>query len=153
MPVFLALSGRHDGLSGPVTFDSIWDEVDAVVQLGDRMTVQTTLDTAVEYLVKLEQREGLSARRDPEAPRDGKAYLDRYDEYFEDYKHYFKDSAPLGPSSDWVDTDIYTEWTGGGYMQDVWEYGSEEYCLRSDASTILELKRHRESLPRAQSRL
>lgn len=79
MLVFLALTSRHDSLRDPITFDSIWYKVDEAVQLGDKMTVQTTLDTAVEYLVRLGQRECVSARRDPEALRDFKAYLNRYD--------------------------------------------------------------------------
>lgn len=153
MPVFLALTGRLEGLSSPITFDSIWDQVDAVLQLGERITVQTTLETAVGFLVKLEQRERLSARPYPEVPRDGKAYLDRYDRYFEDYAHYFKDSAPLGSSTEWVDTAIYTEWSGEGYLQDLQEHGFEEFWSDADKRLLAAFKKKRESALQAQSRL
>ena len=55
------------GLSVPITFESIEGKVQTVLQRGPKKEVQTTLDTAINFIMELERREASVARRSPQA--------------------------------------------------------------------------------------
>lgn len=56
LPVYLVRTGIEDGLSAPITFESIADKIEN--HLGDsRDVVKTTLETAVDFVMGLEARE------------------------------------------------------------------------------------------------
>jgi hypothetical protein len=68
-PVCMFLTGMDSkdcGLSAPITFDSIEDKIQAVLQHGPNKAVQITLDTAVDFIMELERREASS--RSPSDP-------------------------------------------------------------------------------------
>ncbi|RSM09379.1 hypothetical protein CEP52_004222 [Fusarium oligoseptatum] len=56
MPVLLVLTGEQEGLSAPISFDSIADRTEAVTVDG-KEAVRTTLETAVDFIMFLEKRE------------------------------------------------------------------------------------------------
>lgn len=95
-PVFLFLTGvawQDAGLSAPITFDSIEDKIQAVLQLGPNKTVQTTIETAVDFVMDLERRE---ASRSANVPVSTATSLEQADypkpEIPEIYKHHFDES-------------------------------------------------------------
>lgn len=126
MPVFIAVTGEQEGLSAPITFDSIRDKIDAVINPGPRMVVQTTLETAAEFLVNLERREIAALGLCPNPPAEVRSRVLRHaNPNDREYSRVFEE---LGSSSQWVDTNIYTEWIGGGKDQDVYyAEGQEEF--------------------------
>lgn len=113
MPVTLVRTGVEDGLSAPITFDSIASHLTMVVLSGANgvMTaVETDLETAVGFLMDLEQREiaTFGLRPDPvESTRNlqsgclvsRKGLLEEAERL-----SWSKDMQPLkGPSSSWVE--------------------------------------------------
>lgn len=58
MRVLLVLTGVEEGLRAPITLKSIADEIIAHHQTDDSVkVVETSLDTAVRFVMKLEERE------------------------------------------------------------------------------------------------
>ncbi|KAK3933937.1 hypothetical protein QBC46DRAFT_300566 [Diplogelasinospora grovesii] len=56
LPVYLVRTGIEDGLSPPITFESIADKIES--RLGDsERVVKTTLETAIDFTMGLEARE------------------------------------------------------------------------------------------------
>lgn len=121
IPVVIVLTGVEDGLSAPITFDSIADRIRVCHQAEDAIQVaETSLATAVTFAIDLEQREvaALGPRPDPaETGKDprrscflapGEALMLVQCDGWEG------EEAPEGPSSSWVDLDVYPHWTGGG---------------------------------------
>ncbi|KAI0192449.1 hypothetical protein F4808DRAFT_475823 [Astrocystis sublimbata] len=66
IPAHLVLTGITDGLSAPITFESISGKIDADVRDASG-TVKTTLETAVDFVMGLEEREAAAfgLRPDP----------------------------------------------------------------------------------------
>lgn len=122
--VCMFLTGIEDsGLSAPITFDSIEDKIQAVLQRGSRMAVQTTLDTAVDFVMDLERREASAARRPPYSVRTGAPLAPNVPEA---YRHFFKGVIEWGPSSKWIDANAYEKWTGPGAVADLDSFNMEE---------------------------
>lgn len=131
MSVCMFLTGRDPkeaGLSAPITFDAIEDDkIQAVLQRGPRRTVQTTLETAVDFIMELERREAAAAAAGLIMP----SILDVAERYPppkipEAYSHLFQEGTVSGRSSEWIDTNVYKEWTGKGASQHLtWELSQE----------------------------
>ncbi|KAK4044122.1 hypothetical protein C8A01DRAFT_12426 [Parachaetomium inaequale] len=125
IPALLVLTGVEEGLSAPITFDSIADKIGAHHQAGDSIqTVETSLATAVGFLMDLEKRElaAFGPRPDPadscRGPRRS-LFLDEEEICFWAQQHGSEwDEAPEGPSSSWVDIGIYPHWAGEGARSD-----------------------------------
>ncbi|KAI1318284.1 hypothetical protein F5Y16DRAFT_414462 [Xylariaceae sp. FL0255] len=99
IPVYLVLTGITDGLSAPITFESISGKIDTDV--GDMPgTVKTTLETAVNFVMGLEAREAAAfgLQPDPVASWKPRGDVERLVE---------------GPSSRFVDTDRFPHCGGG----------------------------------------
>lgn len=131
-PVCIFLTGNKTSpLSAPITFDSIEDKIQGVLQLGPRKTIQTTLDDAVDFILNLERRETLAAAAAAGNASNSAANTDYPTPNFPAaYKWFFRDGTEAickwGPSSGWVDADTYTEWTGAGAGADLDFYALEE---------------------------
>jgi len=120
LPVLLVRTGIEEGLSAPITFESIADKIGGYLHNGEpQMTVMTTLETAIDFAIGLENREreafGRQANAD-EVP----AY------YKEEWQRQWPDVPLPGPSSQWVDTTQDSEWSGNGercdsYVMEGWE--------------------------------
>lgn len=123
--VCMFLTGIGDsGLSTPITFDSIEDKIQIFLQRGLRMAVQTTLDTAVDFVMDLEHREASAAARLPsDSVRRG--FYPR-PPVPEAYQHFFEDVHGWGPSSKWIDANAYQKWTGPGAVVDLDSFNMEE---------------------------
>jgi hypothetical protein len=127
IPVLLVLMGVEEGLSAPITLDSITHDgthkhhrVDGSIQ-----AVETSLATAVRFVMDLEKREvaAFGPNPDPEQtckePR--RSRLLGSHEALSWATHHGQEEqeeAPEGPSSSRVDTKIYQEWTGAGANYD-----------------------------------
>lgn len=110
LPILIARTGVEDGLSAPVTFDSIADEIEDLVKdpSGGIRAVKTTLQTAVTFLLALQLREtrAFGPSPDPAAYAtkcwngwfSGEETLERRDVGM---------SSLVGPSSEWVDLNMY----------------------------------------------
>lgn len=88
--VLIVRTGAEDGLSSPITFDSIAEEQRTSVvfdEEGRLSAVETTLETAVRFLMELEQREiaAFGPRPDPvESARNMEVgFCEAWDELFE----------------------------------------------------------------------
>jgi hypothetical protein len=119
IPVLLVLTGIEEGLSAPITFDPI---VDQVVVRRDQSTdsvqsAETTLSAAVGFLINLEQREMAAFGSKPGFCNEPTRTLFLCDQTLASYRRRYGWGAadvPKGSSANWVDTDIYQEWTGQG---------------------------------------
>lgn len=88
-PVCLLLTGmdfKDCGLSAPITFYSIEDKIQAVLQRGNKKAVQTTLDTAVDFIMELERREASAGS--PSDPL-SRTYYPK-PEFPQAYNHFFE---------------------------------------------------------------
>lgn len=127
--VCLFLTGENDPeLSAPVTFDGIADDkIQAVLQHGPKKAIQTTLDTAIEFIIALEEREAAAVKENATDTEAETFYATPV--FPESYDHLFEgDSILTGPSSKWVNTETYTKWTGKGAVLDYQEYMIEKDC-------------------------
>jgi hypothetical protein len=121
IPVLLIITGVEEGLSAPITFDSIADKISAHHKTKDSLqAAETNLATAVSFVMGLEKRElaAFGPRPDPaETCKDPSrsCLLGRGEALFlAQQRGWEGDEAPEGPSSTWVDFNIYREWTGEG---------------------------------------
>lgn len=124
-PVCMFLTGediKDCGLSASITFDTIEDKIQAVLQRGPKKAVQTTLDTAADFVMDLERREA-SARSPPDPL--SRTYYPK-PTFPEAYNHFFEGVTEWGPSSEWIDGSDYQEWTGSGANVDLHYYTMEE---------------------------
>lgn len=124
-PVCMFLTGediRDCGLSASITFDTIEDKIQAVLQRGPKKAVQTTLNTAVDFVMELERREA-SARSPPDPL--SRTYYPK-PKFPGAYNHFFEGMTEWGPSSEWIDGNDYQEWTGPGANADLHYYTMEE---------------------------
>ncbi|KAL2679334.1 hypothetical protein Neosp_010107 [[Neocosmospora] mangrovei] len=125
MSVLIILTGEQEGLSEPISFDSIADRAETVT-IGGKEGVRTNLETAIDFIMFLEEREeaALGPQPDPIAST-GASALDEWEgEWIYERAQTMAnglgwDDEPLvGPSSRWVDTDEYPDWTGHGAQMD-----------------------------------
>ncbi|KAI3391471.1 hypothetical protein diail_7335 [Diaporthe ilicicola] len=124
--VCMFLTGmENSGLSAPITFDSIEDKIQAVLQLGPKKAVQTTLDTAIDFIMELERREASAAAGNPKDPVLGTDYPKP--DFPEAYNHFFEGVTTWGPSSEWIDVNAYQKWTGPGARLDLHSCTMEEF--------------------------
>ncbi|KAF2020209.1 hypothetical protein BU24DRAFT_477357 [Aaosphaeria arxii CBS 175.79] len=113
LPVVITCTGIEDGLSAPITFDPIVKKIEELDE-GDVRAVKTTLETAIAFLMYLERREteAFGLRPDPVTSTKDLAsgcILDR-DEIIGRARRlgWSEDMGSLvGPSSRWVDQEIY----------------------------------------------
>ncbi|KAF4966835.1 hypothetical protein FZEAL_10608 [Fusarium zealandicum] len=127
MPVLLVLTGQNQGLSAPVSFDSIADRSELVL-VGGKAGVRTDLETAIDFMMQLEEREDavFGPQPDPVASTTVEAvHGERVDPWsLWEYEHFKAEKLgwigkPLaGPSSRWVSTIRYPDWTGPGARAD-----------------------------------
>lgn len=114
LPVFLVRTGIEDGLSAPITFESIADKIDG--HTGEaRSATKTTLETAVDFVISLEAREAAAFGLHPDpiaAWEPSSGYVPRA------WKEIVGDELLIGPSSRFVDTEKYPEWAGDGEEQE-----------------------------------
>ncbi|KAK3939971.1 hypothetical protein QBC46DRAFT_314568 [Diplogelasinospora grovesii] len=139
VPVLVVRTGVEEGLSAPIDLDAIPEDKRKGVVTEDGgpdgkillSAVETDLDTAVAFLMGLEQREiaAFGLRPDPvESTRNlesGFTELTREDVLLIADRLGWDAEAwppPEGPSSTWVDTEIYTTWSGlGAEADDVYD--------------------------------
>ena len=121
LSVVIVRTGIEDGLSAPITFDSIADKITKSLDSasGEARAVQTTLETATTFLMELEQREiaAFGMRPDPVTSTKGleSGYLLGRDELLRRARRLgWTDDMGLleGPSSNWVDETLYPVWSG-----------------------------------------
>ncbi|KAH6839641.1 hypothetical protein B0I37DRAFT_394125 [Chaetomium sp. MPI-CAGE-AT-0009] len=129
MPVLLVLTGVEEGLSAAITLDSISDEIGAQHLADDSVkVVETSLATAVRFVMNLEEHPTeycRAARRSYFRSEKDLASLALRHGWEGDK------AVPTGPSSSWVDTTIYREWTGEGARFDhVGARSWEEKCRK-----------------------
>ncbi|KAH6632244.1 hypothetical protein F5144DRAFT_246210 [Chaetomium tenue] len=130
IPVLLVLTGINEGLSAPITFDHIADQV---VIHRDQPTdsvqsAETTLSTAVGFLIDLEKRELAAFGSKPDFSNEPRRSLFVTDRMLKLYGRSYEWKAadvPQGSSANWVDTDIYQEWAGEG--AEYGEYTAQEW--------------------------
>ncbi|KAI0188387.1 hypothetical protein EV127DRAFT_343005, partial [Xylaria flabelliformis] len=144
LPVLIVHTGTEDGLSAPINLDSITDYTEKLAGGPGKETraVQTTLETAITFLMDLERREiaAFGLRPDPVASTKGQksGYFSR--ESF--LKHlvslkWMDWDLPEGPSSQWVDRKIYTNWSGRGANFDAGWMNQLEGIYRRRVMSIL----------------
>jgi hypothetical protein len=101
LPVYLVPTGITDSLSAPITLESISAKVDT--NLGDTPgTVKTTLETAVDFVMHLEDRENAAFGLLPDPIASWKP------------SRVLKTTVPE-PSSRFVDPNRYPHWVGSGH--------------------------------------
>ncbi|KAI1173536.1 hypothetical protein F4777DRAFT_600537 [Nemania sp. FL0916] len=99
LPVYLVLTGITDGLSAPITFESIAGKIDTDIKTTPG-TAKTTLETAVNFVMGLEEREAAAFGLRPDPVESWK--LLGYKEKEE-------------PTSRFVDPERYPHWGGLGH--------------------------------------
>ncbi|KAF5020443.1 hypothetical protein F66182_7522 [Fusarium sp. NRRL 66182] len=123
MRVLVLVTGETEGLSGPISFDSIADRAERVT-INGMSAVKTDLDTAIGFTTELEEREvaAFGPQPDPVAASTGND--PESDDALYHYQQIiaarlgWKYGPLIGPSSRWVDMERYPEWTGGGAQMD-----------------------------------
>lgn len=105
----------EDGLSAPISFERIADKIDGCA--GDaRSAVKTTLETAVDFVMDLEAREAAVFGLQPDPVASWEPHLATANCW-----ESLQGGEPLtGPSSQYVDTEKFTQWTGEGEVYDSW---------------------------------
>ncbi len=141
IPALIAVTGVTAGLSAPVTADIIPPRAiilrHPATEDGVQVT-ETTLGTAIAFVMALEKRELAAVGATPDPAETGKepsrSLLLSTDEalFLASRRGWEGAEAPEGPSSSWVDLDIYKEWTGDGadFDRDVaqpWERRCRKY--------------------------
>jgi hypothetical protein len=97
LPVTIARTEMENGLSSPITFESIADKIDEYI---GETVIETTLETAITFVMELEAREtrAFGLKPDPVASWDPDVCLSRW-----------RDIMPydelIGPSSQFVDVE------------------------------------------------
>ncbi|KAF7561540.1 hypothetical protein G7046_g2600 [Stylonectria norvegica] len=114
MPVLLVRTGIEEGLSAPITFESLAVKTDGQAW-GTISTVKTTLEAAIDFVISLEAREAavFGLQPDPATAWHRDTVYCSAEE-----REILGDKILDGPSSRFVDTEKYTEWSGAGEQQD-----------------------------------
>jgi hypothetical protein len=108
IPVLIVLTGVTTGLSAPITFEPIAHKIRSFIKDN---AVQTTLETAITFLLGLENREiaAFGLRPDPMVHAKDWATISTHP------RALGWEVEPLtGPSSTWVDRELYPQWSGQG---------------------------------------
>lgn len=119
MPVLIILTGQDDGLSAPITFDSIPDA--ETVTIRGKIAARTNLETAIGFIMDLEERENAAfgPQPDPVASTAASTGNSIYRYRRSTANELGWGNGPLaGPSSRWVDMKKYPDWTGLGARYD-----------------------------------
>ncbi|CVK87799.1 uncharacterized protein FMAN_05351 [Fusarium mangiferae] len=123
LKVLIVLTGETKGLSAPISFASIADKSKART-LNGLEAVETNLETAVDFLMELEHREEdvFGLQPDPVAASRGMCPFTQepLHEWVQDRARRlgWKGGEIVGPSSRWVDMNMYIAWTGFGAQVD-----------------------------------
>ncbi|KAL5095164.1 hypothetical protein Trisim1_003774 [Trichoderma cf. simile WF8] len=112
LPVYLVRTGVEEGLSGPISFESISAKI--ISHLKPGRVVQVTVETAIDFVKELEAREAAAfgLRPDPVADWVPSGQM------IEDWKLTGKTESLVGPNSQWVNIEKYPKWTGSGERND-----------------------------------
>lgn len=116
MPVCLVCTGLEADLSAPIDFELIAANGGIKYYVGEdgktREAIRTTLETAFRFLMELDQREAavFGAQPDPTTLRHG---WGKWEEVLANEARrlgWKGDMNLLGPSSAWVETDLFPDW-------------------------------------------
>ncbi|KAI0008462.1 hypothetical protein F4779DRAFT_586939 [Xylariaceae sp. FL0662B] len=110
LPVFLVRTGIEDGLSAPITFETIADKIDGDAGEAENI-VKTTLETAVDFVISLEAREAATLGLHPDPVVAWERSLEHVPP---SWKEILGDELLTGPSSKFIDSKKYPEWAGAG---------------------------------------
>ncbi|KAL6813166.1 hypothetical protein GGI42DRAFT_165563 [Trichoderma sp. SZMC 28013] len=112
LPVYLVRTGVEEGLSAPISFESISFKIISHLKPGS--VVQVTAETAIDFVKGLEAREAAAfgLRPDPVADWEPQAHM------IEDWKLTGETEPLVGPNSRWVNTEKHPDWTGSGERND-----------------------------------
>ncbi|KAL7957814.1 hypothetical protein V8C34DRAFT_314528 [Trichoderma compactum] len=124
VPVLLVRTGIEEGLSAPISFEPITHRIKTVIQStnSSEAVVQVTLETAVDFVMSLDKREIAAFGHQPDpilSTRnlgDGGLYGPSIRKDAQGMG--WGDEELRGPSSKWVDTERYPEWSGRGAYTD-----------------------------------
>lgn len=132
LPVFLVCTGVEDGLSAPITFEPIADKIDGYVA-ETRSAVKTTLETAIDFVMDLEAREAavFGLQPNPIAAWNPNKVIEAC------WRKLGGSEPLIGPSSLFVDTEKYPQWSGEGERYDSWIMAEHERrAFRFEAKRI-----------------
>ncbi|KAI8410741.1 hypothetical protein FOFC_10599 [Fusarium oxysporum] len=104
LKVLIVLTGETKGLSGPISYASIADKSE-IRTLNGLEAVETDLETAVDFTMDLEHREEAIFGLHPIQLLLREELAERFG---------WKGGKIVGPSSRWVDMNMYIAWTGFG---------------------------------------
>ncbi|KAM0254297.1 hypothetical protein ACHAQJ_006938 [Trichoderma viride] len=124
LPVFLVRTEIEEGLSAPISFELIAHKIKTVIQRtnNSEAVVQVTLETAVDFVMSMDKREIAAFGHQPDpilSTRnlgDGGLYGPSILSNAQSMG--WGDEELRGPSSTWVDTERYPEWSGRGAYTD-----------------------------------
>ncbi|KPM42071.1 hypothetical protein AK830_g4472 [Neonectria ditissima] len=128
-PVLLVRTGIEDGLSAPITFESITGTEDKATY------VKTTLETAIDFIMSLEAREVAAFGLNPSAEA---AWESSPKHCCLDFREDLGDEPVIGPSSRFVDCNKYPRWGGSGKEEDEVVGMNEQRELRRQAREKIE---------------
>ncbi|PNP56341.1 hypothetical protein THARTR1_03497 [Trichoderma harzianum] len=137
LPVLLVRTGIGQGLSAPISFEPIAHKIKTVIQRtnSSEAVVQVTLETAVDFVMSLDKREVAAFGHQPDPTLstrnlgDGGLYGPSI--LKEAQRMGWGDEEFRGPSSKWVDTERYPEWSGEGARMDGMIRRSEDQTRES----------------------
>lgn len=156
MPVLIVLTGENEGISAPISFDAIADRAE-MVTVGGKAAVRTDLETAIGFVMLLEEREDGAFGPQPNPVASTAASTVDVESGEQLYKNVqimarqlgWTDEPLVGPSSQWVDAEKYSDWTGHGaqmnaVVMECWEQngwrGHAWSCRCSDSERLGEHK-------------
>lgn len=114
LPVLLVRTGIEVGLSEPITFEPIVDKMRIESYDGETIrTIRTTLEIAIDFVMELEAREVAAFGFRPSPITTWPSWKPP-----EDSEGIEADLPITGPSSQFVDTKKYKEWSGDGARYD-----------------------------------
>jgi hypothetical protein len=141
LPALIVRTGVEEGLSAPISFESIAGEIKAYHRLDDSIhAVETSFSTAVGFIMDLEKREVAAFGPKPDPAKTCKELrrsllLGELEAWHWAGVHGWEgDEAPEGPSSSWVDHNIYREWTGEGAKYDEFAQRQERRLYEAAAA-------------------
>ncbi|KAM5364076.1 hypothetical protein ACJZ2D_011693 [Fusarium nematophilum] len=135
IPVLLTLTGEEHGLSQRLSFESISHQVEDFVS---ETAVRVPLHIAIEFVLAQQEREIAAFGPQPDPVESTRGLQNGLHLHAEGLRHAVRqlgggDEPVVGPSSTWVDTRVYTEWTGNGAWEDkriyVWEEKRERWRM------------------------
>jgi hypothetical protein len=141
LSVLLVRTGIEVGLSAPITFEPIADKMR--IESHDGETIRTTLETAIDFVIELEAREVAAFGFRPSPITTWPSW-----EPPEDSEGIGADKPITGPSSQFVDTKKYKQWSGdGAHYDSVIAQAHEEREFRHNAKWEKEYNLQEKRLP------